>query len=91
MQSWHLIHDFLHGWGYTNEDKYIWCRDAERLLGKQSIKPTECEQIYQQIQPLLQQEAEELKQYLNRNPPVFRTLQIPNIRKPWPQFPWAVD
>jgi hypothetical protein len=77
--EWHCIHDFLYGYGYSNEaqDKTVWFGDAQSLLQidlyrafgsgwrcLEGDEVTRIEEIHEQLQPHIEaRNAERLKKY----------------------------
>lgn len=97
---WDVIHDFFSGWGYykPEDKKFLFVDDVHRLLGIELFDrypPIEhrsedvgLEEIYQHLQPKLEQEIAELRTKLRANPPRFDKFTIPKINKQYPPLPF---
>lgn len=86
--EWHYIHDFLMGFGYSNEFKKqtLYFYQVKKLLNKELHDGCDFDAIYNEMQPLLEKERQETKEYLKTNPISFNKISMPKINRIMPEL-----
>jgi hypothetical protein len=86
--EWHSIHSFGMGWGYYNEFKKqtLHCFQVKHLLNKELHEGCDFDAIYNEMQPLLEKDRQEMKEYFDKNPVKFDKISIPKIKRLMPKI-----
>lgn len=91
--GWHYVHSCFGrcDWGYQNGERTMWTSDVKQLLDLDLFSIPEdqtakLEEIYTQLQPLLEKQAEERRAYYEAHPLKFDRITIPKIKKMYPKL-----
>lgn len=90
--GWHIIHDFLRGYGYRYYDgenelgteKVVFARDAQFHLGIDIQDRQDLDEIYEQLQPKIEAWREERRK--SYKPLTIKTITLPKVNRVYPEL-----